>query len=42
MYANATPILGMNQMQWQPWLVTIVLAGSIIPAVEVAKFFHIN
>jgi hypothetical protein len=42
MYANAAPILGMNQMDWQPWIVTIVLAASIIPAVEIAKIFHIN
>jgi hypothetical protein len=42
MYANAAPILGMNQMNYAPWLTTIGLAVSIIPAVEIAKIFHIN
>jgi hypothetical protein len=42
MYANAAPILGMEAMNWGPWLITIGLAVSIIPAVEIAKVLHIN
>jgi hypothetical protein len=45
MYSNSdsiSQILGMNQMDWQPWLVIILLSISIVPVVEAAKFLKIN
>jgi hypothetical protein len=39
---NANEILGMDNMGWQPWLITIGLSVSIIPIVEVAKVMKIN
>jgi hypothetical protein len=42
MYTSANQILGMNQLAWQGWLITISLSLSIIPAVEFAKLLKIN
>jgi hypothetical protein len=42
MYANANQILGMNKMQWAPWLATAGLSISIIPVIEFAKILKIN
>jgi hypothetical protein len=35
-------VLGMNQLTWQGWLITIGIAASVIPAVEFAKLLKIN
>jgi magnesium-transporting ATPase (P-type) len=39
---NAHNVLGMDNMNWQPWLVTVVLAVGIIPIVETFKLLKIN